>query len=60
MRLPLHDPLLWARYTFAHDGEADSERFGDLADQLDDGFGDLDDRDADSRASRWSSMSARR
>jgi hypothetical protein len=48
MSLPLHDPLFWARYTFAHDGEAGSERLGDLADQLDDGFGDLDDGDADS------------
>lgn len=47
MRLPLHDPLFWARYTFAHDGEAGSERLGDLAAQLADDFGDLDDEDAD-------------
>src|SRR5690349_11223793 len=47
MSLPLHDPLFWARYTFAHDGEAGSERLGDLADQLDDDFGDLDEDDED-------------
>ncbi|MBU2667895.1 hypothetical protein KOI35_30730 [Actinoplanes bogorensis] len=47
MYLPLHDPLFWARYTFAHEGEAGSGRLGDLAAQLDDDFGDLDDGDAD-------------
>lgn len=49
MDLPLHDPLFWARYTFAHDGEAGAERLGDLAEQLDDYLDDdlEDDEDVE-------------
>lgn len=47
MALPLKDPLFWARYTFAHEGEAGFERLGDLADQFDDDFADLGGDDED-------------
>lgn len=47
MAFALQDPLFWARYTFAHEGEAGFERLGGLAEQLDDGFGDIGDDDED-------------
>jgi hypothetical protein len=31
---PLHDPLFWARYTFAHDDGPGSDRLGELTDAL--------------------------
>ncbi|GIE42918.1 hypothetical protein [Actinoplanes lobatus] len=42
MDLPLHDPLFWARYTFAYE---DEDRVGELADQIEDV--ELDDDDED-------------
>jgi len=48
LRESLHDPLFWARYTFAHDSGPGGDRLGDLEDVLDDEFDDhLDDDDRD-------------
>jgi hypothetical protein len=50
LRESLHDPVFWARYTFAHEEGPGSDRLGDLEDLLDevDDDEDLDDdEDAD-------------
>ena len=46
MPAPLHDPVFWARYLFAHEGWPGSERLGDLADVIDE-QDDLADDDED-------------
>lgn len=45
MSLPLQDPLFWARYTFAYDGEPGFDRLGELAGRFE--YQDLDDDDED-------------
>jgi hypothetical protein len=37
----LHDPVFWARYTFAHADGPGADRLGDIEDMLDDGNGDV-------------------
>ncbi|MFG2104043.1 hypothetical protein ACGFJ5_25975 [Micromonospora echinaurantiaca] len=44
----LHDPVFWARYTFAHEEGPGADRLGDLEDLLDDDDADDDDADEDS------------
>jgi hypothetical protein len=44
LREALHDPVFWARYTFAHEDGPGADRLGDLEELLD---GDDDDADDD-------------
>lgn len=47
LRESLHDPVFWARYTFAHEDGPGADRLGDIKDLLDDDVDDDEDRDAD-------------
>jgi hypothetical protein len=50
LRESLHDPVFWARYTFAHEDGPGADRLGDIKDLLDDdvdGDWDADDTSLD-------------
>ncbi len=43
MNLPLHDPVFWARYLYAHEGGPGADRLGDIKDLLNEADDDDDD-----------------